>query len=390
MALLALLGLGGLLVLAVYAPLLASDLPLTMMLDGERSYPFFANLFNRSYYEGSVDLSFNQAIFTLPIAVLLLLFTGRRRLLRWAAVAVLLLPAVWVCSDPLSSLSSRPEVGLAGVLGWYEAPFPQPRAQLQRAEAEGREYAAVFPPVAYSFRATSRDISQPPSWQHPLGTDHLGRDVMARLLFGTRIALVVGILSVLLYLAIGVPLGALSGYLGGRFDLLVQRLIEVMLCFPSLFLIMTLAAIVQEASIFHVMLIIGLTRWTEPARLVRAEFLRLRNEDFVQAARASGARSARVIFRHILPNAMGPVLVTATFGVAGAILIESTLSFLGLGNPSLPTWGKILNDGRVFRNTTMILAPGLAIFLSVSLLNLLGEALRDALDPKLRGGDGRG
>jgi peptide/nickel transport system permease protein len=160
-------------------------------------------------------------------------------------------------------------------------------------------------------------------------------------------------------------------------------LIEVMICFPSFFLILTIAALIEERSIFHVMLIIGLTSWTGVARLIRAEFLKNVNLEYVQAARALGIRQDRIIFRHILPNAIAPVLVTATFGVASAILVESSLAFLGIGDLTVASWGETLNTGRTEGKLWLVLAPGLAIFFVVSIFNLVGEGLRDALDPKL-------
>jgi ABC-type spermidine/putrescine transport system permease subunit II len=179
-------------------------------------------------------------------------------------------------------------------------------------------------------------------------------------------------------------LGALAGYFGGRVDLLIQRLIEVVICIPSLFLILSVAAFIEDRSIFHIMVIIAAVAWTTPARLVRAEFLRHRNLDFVAAARAIGYPQHTIIFAEILPNTLGPVLVSATFGVASAILTESTMSFLGLGDITVPSWGQMLNAGRTTSEWTLILAPGFAIFVTVSLLNLVGDGFRDAIDPKLR------
>ncbi|MEL6545063.1 MAG: ABC transporter permease, partial [Myxococcota bacterium] len=225
---------------------------------------------------------------------------------------------------------------------------------------------------------------QPVSRHHLLGTDNAGRDVLTRLLYGTRISITVGIFAVALYVVLGTALGALAGYFGGWVDLVIQRTIEVVLSIPSLFLILTVAAFIEDRSIFHIMAIIAAVRWTTPARLVRAEFLRLKNLEFVTAAKASGFPESAIIFRHILPNAIGPVLVSATFGVAAAILIESTMSFLGLGDITVPSWGQILSTGRSTGMWTLILAPGFAIFFTVSVLNLLGDGLRDALDPKLR------
>jgi peptide/nickel transport system permease protein len=204
------------------------------------------------------------------------------------------------------------------------------------------------------------------------------------MLYGTRISLTIGVVAVAIYVVIGVVLGSLAGYFGGRVDDWISRLIEVMICFPTFFLILTLAALVEQRSIFHVMVIIGITSWTGVARLIRAEFLKHKELDYVQAARALGIPQHRIIFGHILPNAIAPVLVSATFGVASAILIESSLSFLGIGDLSVPSWGETLNTGRLEQKLWLILAPGTAIFLVVSVFNLVGEGLRDALDPKLR------
>jgi len=204
------------------------------------------------------------------------------------------------------------------------------------------------------------------------------------MLYGARISLSIGVVAVGLYVLIGIVIGALAGYFGGRVDMVLSRLIEIMLCFPTFFLILTLAALIKERSIFHVMLIIGVTSWTNVARLVRAEFLKHKGLEYAQAARALGIPVHRIIFGHILPNASAPVLVAATFGVASAILIESSLSFLGVGDPNVPSWGETLNAGRVDQRLWLILAPGLAIFFVVTVFNLIGEGLRDALDPKLR------
>jgi peptide/nickel transport system permease protein len=227
---------------------------------------------------------------------------------------------------------------------------------------------------------------QPPSLDYPLGTDDLGRDVLARILYGARISLLVGFVAVGIATFIGILLGALAGFYGRWIDSLIMRFVDIMLCFPSFFLILAVIAFL-EPSIWNIMIIIGLTSWMGVARLVRAEFLSLRERDFVVAARAIGARDTRIIFRHILPNAMSPVLVSATLGIAGAILTESALSFLGIGvQPPTPSWGNMLISGKQTLGTAWWLSvfPGLAILFTVLGYNLLGEGIRDAMDPRIK------
>jgi len=246
---------------------------------------------------------------------------------------------------------------------------------------------ALFPPVPYS--PTEYDLSAAlhgPSRDHRLGTDDRGRDVLARMIYGARVSLSVGFVAVSIYVLIGVVLGALAGYYGGWPDLLISRAVEVMICFPTFFLIITIVAFLPP-SIYNIMAAIGITGWTGVARLVRGEFLKLREMQFVEATRALGAADGRTIFRHVLPNALAPVLVVATFGVADAILIESALSFLGFGvPPPTPSWGDILSQSRSYVDFAwwLTIFPGGAIFLTITLYNLVGEGFRDAVDPRLK------
>lgn len=229
-----------------------------------------------------------------------------------------------------------------------------------------------------------RNRLEPPGLEHLLGTDSLGRDVLSRLIWGAQISLKVGFVAVGLATVIGLFLGATAGYYGGFIDSVIMRFCDLMLCFPSMFLILAVIALL-EPSVWNVMIVIGLTSWMGVARLVRAEFISLKNRDFTLAARALGASDLRIILRHLLPNAMAPVLVSATLGVAGAILIESALSFLGLGvQPPTATWGAMLADGKDYlsRAWWLSLYPGLAILVTVLSYNLVGEGLRDALDPR--------
>lgn len=225
-----------------------------------------------------------------------------------------------------------------------------------------------------------------PSTVHLLGTDHLGRDVLSRMLHGSWISLTVGFVSVAIAISIGLLIGSLAGYFAGWVDAVLMRFVDIMMTFPTFFLILTVIALLGPG-FWKVMIVIGLTSWTGTARFVRAEILSLRQRDFVQAARAVGVPSHRIILRHVLPNAMAPVLISATLGVAGAVLTESGLSFLGFGvQPPQPTWGNILTEGRlyIFDAWWLTLFPGLAILIMVLAFNLCGEGLRDALDPRLR------
>ncbi len=246
---------------------------------------------------------------------------------------------------------------------------------------------AVFPPVPY--RQTNVDLFaplEPPSSRHWLGTDKLGRDVMAGMIHGSRISLSIGFVAVGIAVIIGVILGALAGYFGSWIDMIISRLFEIMLSIPTFFLLITVAAIFRP-SIFMTMVIIGLTSWVGIARFTRSEFLRIRNLDYVTAAISLGVSSRKVMFQHILPNALAPVIVSVVLGIAGAILVESSLSFLGIGVPAeLVTWGSILNEasGATFA-WWLAVFPGFAIFITVLAYYLVGEGLREVLDPRLRG-----
>jgi peptide/nickel transport system permease protein len=225
-----------------------------------------------------------------------------------------------------------------------------------------------------------------PNRYNLLGTNQAGVDVLAQMIHGTRIALLVGFVSTGIAALIGIVIGALAGYLRGWVDILLSRLIELVMCIPALVLILALIAVLENPTIWHLMMVIGATSWTGIARLTRAEFLKLRNTEFVTAARGLGAGPLRIMFRHMLPNALAPVLVPISFGIAAAILIESGLSFLGFGAPPPnPSWGTLLNAGRSnLQMWWLILFPGLAIFFTVLAYNLIGEGLQEATDPRLR------
>jgi len=245
--------------------------------------------------------------------------------------------------------------------------------------------APVIAPHDPSAIDASRVLASP-SLEHPLGTDGIGRDVLSRMIYGARVSLLVGFVSAGIAVVVGALLGAVSGYFGGLIDVAIMRLVDVMLCFPSFFLILAVIAYL-DASIWNIMVVIGITSWMGVCRLVRAEFLTLKKRDFMVAAESLGARSFTIIARHGLPNALAPVFVAFILGVAGAILTESALSFLGIGvQPPDPSWGNMLTEGKATIEVAWWLSvyPGCAILVTVLGYNLLGEGMRDVLDPRLR------
>ena len=327
----------GLFLLAICCPLIASDRPLIWTENGQTTYPWFSSLFDRNYFENAVDIFFNLALaLLLPFSAIwygIYLFVQkqgltkrprRKKIIRvsYGMIIVFLASYIAILNFP------------------HKEEYRQYYDEYQIAQEEGRDdVSAVFTPIPFGYRKTGFKALEGPSSEHWLGIDQSQRDVAVRMLYGTRIALSIGVIAVSIYVTIGITIGSIAGYFGGLTDLLIVRFIEIFMSIPSLFVILTILAFVDQPSIFHIMMVIGLLRWTGVARLVRGEFLRLRNLDFVSAAIALGYPTRRIIFQHILPNALGPVLVNATFGVAAAILIESTLSFLGLGDASVPSWG---------------------------------------------------
>ncbi|MDO4629391.1 MAG: ABC transporter permease [Planctomycetia bacterium] len=273
------------------------------------------------------------------------------------------------------------------------------RAYPRRLKEMDPESWAIFPLVYNDTVYRVRENDMPgrpenpygthghPSWQNPCGTNVYGYDVFSMLVHGTRTALLVGFVSTGLASMIGITLGALAGYFGSWIDLVISRLIEVVICVPTLVLILAAVAIIEKPNIWYVMMIIGVTSWPGIARLTRGEFIKLKQSEYVSAARSLGASQFRIIFRHILPNALAPVLVPITFGIAAAILLESSLSFLGISASSASvSWGAVLSDGH--RNLSMwwlTFFPGLLIFMTVLAYNLIGEALQEVTDPRQRG-----
>lgn len=231
-----------------------------------------------------------------------------------------------------------------------------------------------------------RNILEPPGLSHLFGTDDLGRDILSRVIYGSWVSLLVGFVAVGIATVIGIIVGASAGYYGGWVDTVIMRFVDTMLSIPTFFLILAVITFL-DSSIWNIMAVIGLTSWMGVARLVRAEFLSLKEREFVLAARALGASDVRIIVRHILPNALSPVFVSAVLGVAGAILTESVLSFLGIGvQPPTASWGNILTAGKDNIEIAWWISvfPGLAILLTVLAYNLLGEGIRDAIDPRLK------
>ena len=248
---------------------------------------------------------------------------------------------------------------------------------------------AIFAPLIAPYdpnKVSILDSKQPPSSEHWLGNDDVGRDILSRVIFGTRVALIVGLGATTIAVVIGVTVGATAGYFGGKIDTILSRFVDSLMAFPLLALLLILSAVFGP-SLRNVVIVIGCSVWASYARMVRAEVLSLRERDFVHAARAAGAKNVRIVMRHIVPNALGPVIIFASLQVGGIIILESALSFLGLGvQRPTASWGTMLSDGRDYiRNYPHIsMAPGIAITLTVLAFNLIGDGLRDALDPRQR------
>lgn len=253
---------------------------------------------------------------------------------------------------------------------------------------------ALWPPVEWNPQQFDPDAiklkpsdPQAQASGHILGTDDQGRDVLARIIHGCVVATLVGVIAMGVATTIGLVLGVLAGYLGGWTDLILSRVVEVVICFPAFFLIIAVISF-MERSIVNIMLVIGLIRWTGIFRLVRGEVLKARGLDYVISARALGVPAMRVMFKHLLPNSVAPVFVSVAFGIAGAVLTESSLSFLGFGDPSVPSWGEIIRQGRMYvteeGRSYLVMYPGIAVFVTLTAFNLFGQGLRDAMDPRLR------
>ncbi|MCD4831291.1 MAG: ABC transporter permease [Anaerohalosphaeraceae bacterium] len=357
-------------VFAIAAPLVANDKPYAIQIDGQWEFPLFAALTANDY-----------SVFLAAIVAVVLFFLFRRNSKK---VDPFLRPSIMWRQAVICSV-----VLFAGIVTFQILIPKKLNATDYKFMLEtGRATNAVFAPVPYGYARTDIKLRHlPPSAQHWMGTDDVGSDVFCRLLHGSRVSLSVGFVAVGISSVIGIFVGAMMGYFGGKVDFIGMRLVEIMMAVPTFFLIITIVAFFPR-SLLNIMIIIGITGWTGNARFIRAEFFKLRGQDFVQAAISLSLPLRSILFRHMLPNGIAPVLVNITFGVAGAIFIEAALSFLGFGvAPPTPSWGQMLSlslstTGRFFWWLTLF--PGMAIFLTVTAYNLVGEGLRDAIDPKLR------
>jgi peptide/nickel transport system permease protein len=296
------------------------------------------------------------------------------------AARILFPPFAFGYAEPHPEEALRPPTWLAS------AEIDERGDYVRGARAPRTDPVTGFRPPSVPVEVRPGEPGRNSPWRHPLGTDSLGRDLLARAIHGTRTSLGVALAATALLVLLGVLVGALAGFAGGWIDLLLSRLIEVVLAFPVLFLILVAVALLGPSPA-HVVLVIGCVGWTGIARLARAEVLRLRGLDFVLAARALGYSRARVVLRHVLPNALPPLLVGATFALSAALLVESALSFLGFGaRLPVPSWGGLANESREIGHWWIQLFPGALVFATVLCVNLIGDAVRDALDPRLSSG----
>ncbi len=366
--------------LAVFVPFVANGHPYTIVMvtdaGSQRFWPMFANL-------TAIDLSLLIVAGALLAYIPAYKFAGRRaatreerfaRRVRWALVLL----AVAIAGVTAVCIMRAPRVS------------PYDYRAYEALIKEGKASGAIFAPVHWGYAEqeplSAKRVYEFPSRDHWLGTDGIGRDALSRLLWSARVVMGIGFVAEGIGLTIGVIVGALMGYFVNKIDLIGMRLIEIFEAIPTFILILIFVAIYGR-DLFLIMVILGLTGWTGVARFTRAEFLRLRNLDYVHAAIASGLPLHRVLYRHMLPNGLTPVIVTVTFGIAGAVMSESGLSFLGVGvEPPTPSWGSMLNEAgnpaETFR-WWLAIAPGAMIFVTVLAYNIIGEGLRDAMDPSL-------
>jgi peptide/nickel transport system permease protein len=360
---------GVLVIMAVFAPFLANTVPLLISENGNISAPFIR-------YFTVEDVIFLSVF----LIVLLIWLSPLSRTFTRATSAFFIL--VTLATVLANSFVKPPQLII----------YDDFRSQQKQIEYDW----SINAPIPFSARDYMRDVTEAPlreplaksQFNHYMGTEENGADVFSRMIHASRVALSIGFIATGIALVIGVILGGLMGYFSGIVDMLGMRLVEIFESVPTLFLLLTFVAFFGR-NIYLIMVIIGLTSWSGYARYARAEFLKLRKHDYVQAAIASGLPLRSILFRHMLPNGVAPLLVSVSFGVASAILAEATLSFLGLGPVDAPSWGQMLNQS--IRASTfnwwMAVFPGGAIFMTVFAYNLIGEALRDALDPKSAKGD---
>jgi peptide/nickel transport system permease protein len=355
------------LLIGIYQPFLAGEVALVWRDAAGWSLPVLGDLFNRRSYGRPHELVFNVVALALPFLVVTAVVLRRWRY-RTVTVVGLLMVAVTVAvpcwqDRPLAS-GTRDTAATASLVLLPPVPF--------RADTPVPG-SALLPPGSRDPASGAR------FW---LGTDSAGKDVAAQMIAGARVSLTIGVVATGLSLVIGTLIGAISGFVGGWVDLLLQRLVEIMMCFPTFILVLVVVAMLGR-DIFLIMLVIGLTGWAGTARLVRGAYLAESVKDYVTAGTSLGLSRSRIMFRHILPNACAPLLISATFGVAGAVLAESGLSFIGLGDPTLATWGTLLEQGREnIHYPWLIYLPGLAVFLLITALNQIGNGLREAFDPR--------
>ncbi len=383
---------GPLFLLAIFAPAIASNQPFVFDDGSTRIYPWFSAFVQ---CREIADYVFNMALVGFFPWLLLCAVTevlGRSRGLSVRQRMALMIGEFVLLLIVLCLLFLIPAVRPANA--HYSRNFSQ--EELRYPETRH----GLYPPIPFGSTEIDLDAAfEPPMFEKPaetwteandgfvhlLGTDNTGRDVLTLLLFGTRISMTVGFVAVGIYITVGVILGALAGYFGGTLDMLISRVIEIILLFPSFFLILTLVALIGP-SIYIIMVVIGITGWPTIARLIRGEVLKQRAIDYTMAAQALGSSHLRIVLRHILPNSLSPALVAAPFGIAGAIITEAGLSLLGFGvRPPTPTWGTLLRLGNGnYTYWWLIVVPSVAIFVTVTVFNLVGNGLRDAMDPKLR------